>query len=56
MRASSAEALVAQVEEVVLQLLERVALVAGVAVLHLGPTGEAGAHEVAQVVERDLRR
>ena len=29
-------------------------LAAGVAVLHLGPAGEAGAHEVAQVVERQL--
>ena len=54
MRTSSAERLVAQVVELVLQLLHGVALVAGVAVLHLGPAGEAGPHEVAQVVERQL--
>ena len=54
MRASRPSALVAQVPELVLQLLERVALVAGVAVLHLRPAGQAGPHEVAQVVERQL--
>ena len=43
-----------EVVEVVLQLLERVALVAGVAVLHLGPSGEAGPDQVAQLVERQL--
>ena len=41
-RASRREALVAEVPELVLELLEGVALVAGVAVLHLGPAGEPG--------------
>ena len=38
MRRSNSEALPAEVVEVVLELLERIALVAGVAVLDLGPT------------------
>ena len=49
-----AEALVAQVEELVLELLEGVALAPRVAVLHLGPASEAGADAMAQVVEGDL--
>ena len=48
------QALVAQVEELVLELLEGVGLVTGVAVLDLGPARQAGPHEVAQAVERDL--
>ena len=49
-----AEALAPQVVEVVLELLKGVTLVAGVPVLDLGPAGEAGADDVAQVVEREL--
>ena len=49
-----AEALVAQVPELVLELLERIALVARVPVLHLRPPREAGPHEVAQRVEGQL--
>src|SRR5205814_2517442 len=50
------EALVAEVEELVLQLLEGIRLVGAVVVLDLRPAGEAGAHEVAQPVEGDLGR
>src|ERR671924_312585 len=46
--------LVAQVEELVLHLLERVGLGSRIAVLHLRPAGKAGLHEVADLVERQL--
>ena len=48
------EALVAQVEELVLELLERLGLAPRVLVLHLRPSGESRPHEVPQAVERDL--
>src|SRR5205085_5648644 len=48
------EALMAQIEELVLQLLEGIGFCTGVAVLDLGPASEARADAVAKVVEGDL--
>src|SRR4051794_12930240 len=49
-----AKALMTQVKELVLQLLQRVSFRAGVAVLHLRPAGQSRPYPVAEVVERDL--
>ena len=53
---SSAERQVLDVEEVVLQLLHRVLDAGAVGVAHLRPAGQAGLHDVALAVERDLPR
>src|SRR5689334_2251133 len=49
-----AQALMAQVEEFVLELLERVDLGPPVVVLHLRPASQPRPDTVTQVVERDL--